>query len=116
MNSNIGGIMPAILLPDSRPSTYDLLKDDYAPLIGFPEAAEISNNHESTWYKWLKDGTLPVPSFSIGSCRRIRLIDLCNYIDAQASASTTTGKAQAEAPKKRAGRRQRVDPAVLSRA
>ena len=101
-------------------STYDLLKDAYAPLIGFPEAAEIANNHESTWYKWLKEGTLPVPSFSIGNCRRIRLIDLCAYIDAQTSVSATGGKAKASgltnkdgSPRKKLGRRCKVDPAAL---
>lgn len=110
--------MSASFLP-----TYDLLKDAYAPLIGFPEAAKIANNHESTWYKWLKEGTLPVPSFSIGNCRRIRLIDLCAYIDAQASASATGGKAKAGGPtkkdgtpKKNAGRHRKFDPALVSHA
>ena len=101
--------MPAL---SSETTTYDLLKDTYPPLIGFPEAAKISNNHESTWYKWLKEGTLPVPSFSIGNCRRIRLIDLCSYIDAQATASTAGGKAKAKTAKR--GRPCKVDVAALS--
>lgn len=102
--------MPAL---SSETTTYDLLKDTYPPLIGFPEAAKISNNHESTWYKWLKDGTLPVPSFSIGNCRRIRLIDLCAYIDAQATANTAS-KAKTKTAKRGPGRPCKVDVAALA--
>ncbi len=80
--------------------TYDLLKDSYGPLIMISEAAQICGNHVSTWYQWISDGTMPVPFIMLGKSRRIRLIDLCNFLDAQAAASAPAK------PKKKRGKRQ----------
>lgn len=101
----------------STTSTYDLLKDQFGPLITITEAAGIVGNHVSTWYFWMSNGLMPVPTITIGNSRRIRLIDLCTYLDAQASAS---GPAKAGplnkdgSPRKKQGRPRKVDVAALA--
>lgn len=95
-------------------STYDLLKDSYGPFITLPDAAQIVGNHVSTWYKWISDNTMPVPTVTVGNNRRIRLIDLCNYLDSQASSNTAPA---AEKPAgKRRGRPRKYNPALASSA
>ena len=87
-------------------STYDLLKDSYGPFITVPEAASIVGNHVSTWYKWLIDNAMPVPTLTVGNSRRIRLIDLCAYLDSQ----VTNSKAVVETkPAKKRGRPRKFD-------
>lgn len=98
--------MSASFLP-----TYDLLKDIYGPLITVPEAAKIVNNHVSTWYKWVTDDELPIPSVMIGRSRRFRLLDLCDYIDSQAAASVAAPPKRE--PTKKRGRPCKVDAATL---
>lgn len=87
-------------------STHDLLKDQHPPFVSLPEAAKIIGNNPSTWYRWLSDNTMPVPSVVIGSCRRIRLLDLCHYIDTQIQNPQVQ-------PKKRRGRPPRFNAAVV---
>jgi hypothetical protein len=104
-------------------STYDLLKAQSLPNITFGQAAKIMGNHVSTWWLWLSENLLPVGSFVVGKSRRIRLIDLCNYIDAQVLSSTPSSppvnphskKAAAVASEGR-GRKRKYGPAVIAAA
>lgn len=106
----------------SPKSLYDILKDEYGPLVTIPQSAKIVGNHVSGWYKWIAEGTVPVPTIMIGGSRRIRLIDLCEYLDAQAAASTTApaksgqSKKKDGTPKGTPGRKPKFNPAVLSHA
>lgn len=65
--------------------SYQIFRESYPENITFSQAAEIVNNHVSTWWKWLKEDAEPVKSFVLGKSRRIRLVDLCKYIDSQIS-------------------------------
>lgn len=83
-------------------TTYDLLKNYYPFFISFPQAAEITGTHASTWGKWQALGQMPIPFVLMGGIRRVRLIDLCAYLDKLA----TTEKA---IPKKSRGRPRKVN-------
>lgn len=62
-------------------TTYNLLKSEYPFFVSIPQAAEITGTHPTTWNKWQLAGQMPVPSIVMGGVRRIRLIDLCAYLD-----------------------------------
>ena len=62
-------------------TTYDLLKNEYPFFVSIPQAARITGTHPTTWNKWNQAGQMPVPSVVIGGTHRIRLIDLCSFLD-----------------------------------
>ena len=94
-------------------SSYELLKDLYPFNITVPQFAEITNTHPTTVNAWIRDGAMPVPSIVIQGVRRIRLYDLCQYLDGLATVERP--KQGPEATMKRGrGRPRKVDVVSLS--
>jgi hypothetical protein len=64
-------------------STYDLLKDRYPDMLTLTQVAEITGTSAATWHSWQRQDKSPIPIVDLGGIKRVRLIDLCYYIDQQ---------------------------------
>lgn len=99
----------------TQTTTYELLKEQFPVFVSIPQCAEITGTHPSTWNVWQRAGELPVPSILMGGVRRVRLIDLCSYLDSLAIIESPKQGPQATLKRGR-GRPRKVNLAALSHA
>ena len=62
-------------------TTYEILAQQYPPLLTLKQLAKLTGMSERTFRNWLTNRKMPIPVTRLGGAVRVRLTDVASWVD-----------------------------------